>query len=74
MKKSGSEEFCSQNMMENECIEKFHLDGTTLTETSFLKRVPRWDPASGKAEFEADTRHVAMVLRDHDWRRQGRSL
>ena len=33
-------------------------------ETSFLNRVIRWDPASGRAELEADTRHVAMVLRD----------
>ena len=24
----------------------------------------RWDPASGRAELEADTRHGAMVLRD----------
>ena len=36
----------------------------TLTETSFLNRVTRRDPASGRAELEADTRHVAMVLRD----------
>ena len=36
----------------------------TLTETSFLNRVIRWDPASGRAELEADTRHVAKVLRD----------
>ena len=35
----------------------------TLTETSFLNRVTRRDPASGRAELEADTRHVAMVLR-----------
>ena len=33
--------------------EKFHSDGNTLTETSFLNRVIRWDPASGRAEREA---------------------
>ena len=29
-----------------------------------MNRVIRWDPASGRAELEADTRHVATVLRD----------
>ena len=33
-------------------------------EASFLNRVIRWDPTPGRAELEADTRHVAMVLRD----------
>ena len=41
----------------------FHSDGNTLTETSFLNRVIRWNPTSGVAELEADARHVAMVLR-----------
>ena len=29
-----------------------------------LNRVIRWDPTSGRAELEADTRHVAMLLQD----------
>ena len=45
-------------------VGRFHSDGNTLTDNSFLNRVIRWDPASGGAEMEADTRHVAMVLRD----------
>ena len=43
---------------------KFHSDGNTAMEVSFLNRVVRWDPAPGRAELEADTRHVAMVLPD----------
>ena len=39
----------------------------TLTETSFLNRVIRWDPASGRGGLEADARHVATVLRDLGW-------
>ena len=46
------------------CTGKFRSDGNASMETSFLNRVIRWDPASGRAELEADTRHVAMVLRD----------
>ena len=33
-------------------------------EASLSNRIIRWDPASGRAEMEADTRHVAMVLQD----------
>ena len=33
-------------------------------EATFLNRVIRWDPVLGRAELDADTRHVAMVLRD----------
>ena len=36
----------------------------TLKEASFLNHVVRWDPTSGRAEMEVETRHVAMVLRD----------
>ena len=47
------------------CTGKFHSDGHTAMEASLLNRVMQWDSTSGKAEFlEADTRHVAMVLRD----------
>ena len=49
------------------CTEKFHSDGNTSMETSFLHRVIRWDPASASAELEADTRHFAMVLLDLGW-------
>ena len=38
-----------------QCVEKFLSNGNTLMETSFLNRV---------TELEADTRHIAMVLRD----------
>ena len=31
---------------------------------SFLNRVVWWDPTPGRAQLEADPRHVAMVLRD----------
>ena len=33
-------------------------------EASFLNRVIQWVPTPGRAELEADTRHVAMVLGD----------
>ena len=36
-------------------------------EASFLNRVSRWDPTSGRAELEADTKHVATVLGDLGW-------
>ena len=49
---------------DGKCTGKFHSDGNTATEGSFYNRVIRWDPTSGRAELEADTRHVAMVLRD----------
>ena len=49
---------------DGKCMEKLHSDGNTLTETSFMNRVIRLDPGSGRAELEADTRHVVMVLRD----------
>ena len=52
----------SQN--DGKCTEKFHLDGSTTMETSFLSRVVRWDPTSGRAELVADPRHEATVLRD----------
>ena len=42
---------------------KFLTDGNIAMEASFLNRVIRMDPTSGMAELEADTRHVAMVLR-----------
>ena len=38
IKKSGSKVNCSLNTMEK-CTRKFHSDGSTLTETSFLSRV-----------------------------------
>ena len=41
---------------DGKCTEKFHSDGNILTETSFLNCVIRWDPASGRAELEADRR------------------
>ena len=44
--------------------EKFHSDGNTLTKHRFVNHVIRWDPASGRAEWEADMKHFAMVLRD----------
>ena len=43
---------------------KVHSDGSTAMEATFLNRVISWDLVSGRAELEADTRHVAMVLRD----------
>ena len=63
MRESGSKVYCSRNTMEK-CTGSSIRIANTLTETSFLNRVIRWDPASGRAELEADTRHVAMVLRD----------
>ena len=45
-------------------------DVNTLTDISFLNGVIWWDPASGEAEMEADTRH-AMVLRDLGFGRVG---
>ena len=39
-------------------MQKFHLGGNASMETSLLNRVVRCDPASGKAQEEADTRHV----------------
>ena len=42
---------------------KFHADGNIAMEASSLNRVIRWDLTSGRAELDADTRHVAMVLR-----------
>ena len=33
-----------------------HCDGSSVLD--------QWNPTSGRAELEADTRHVAMVLRD----------
>ena len=44
---------------DGKCTGKFHSDGNALTETSFLNRVIRWDPASARARMEADTRHVS---------------
>ena len=38
----------------------FHSDGNTLTETSFLNRVIRWNPTSGVAELEADAGHSGI--------------
>ena len=49
---------------DGKCTEKCHLDGSTAMEASFLHRVLRRDPTSGRAELEAVTRHVAMALRD----------
>ena len=57
------EKWFSRNTMEH-ARRSFHSDGDTLTKTSFLNCVIRWDPASGRGELEADARHVAMVLRD----------
>ena len=49
---------------DGKCTGKFHSYENILRETSFLNCVISWDPASGRAELEADTRHVAMVFRD----------
>ena len=49
---------------DGKCTGKLHSDGNTAMEATFLNRVIRWDPVLGRAELEADTRHVAMVLRD----------
>ena len=46
------------------CTVKFKSDGNTAMEASFLNRVILWDSSSGRAVLEADTRHIAMVLRD----------
>ena len=46
------------------CTEKFHSNGNSAMEGSFLSHVIRWTPTSGRAELEADKRHVSMVLRD----------
>ena len=35
----------------------------TLQEAVFLNRVLKWYPQVGRAEFEADTRHVEVVLK-----------
>ena len=48
---------------DGKCTGKFHSDGNTAIEASFLNRVIGWDPPSRRAELEADTRHVAMVRR-----------
>ena len=48
---------------DGKCAEKFHSDDNTTTEASFLSGVIRSDLTSDKAELEADTRHVALVLR-----------
>ena len=45
------------------CTEKFHSDGNTAMEASFLNRVMRWDPTSGRAELVADMLRFAMLLR-----------
>ena len=42
--------------------ERFRAAGNTAMEASYLNRLIRWDPTSGMAELEADTRHVAVVL------------
>ena len=49
---------------DGKCTGKFHTDDNTSMDTSFLYRVTGWDPAPGRDDLEADTRHVAMVLRD----------
>ena len=49
---------------DGKCTEKFPSNGNGAMEASFLNRVIRWDPTSGRAGLEADTRHVAMVRRD----------
>lgn len=49
---------------EGKCTGKFNSDAADPSEASFLNRVIRWDPTAGRAELEADTRHVEMVLRD----------
>ena len=49
---------------DRKCTRKLHSDGNTAMEATFLNRVIRWDPVLGRAELEADTRCVAMVLRD----------
>ena len=45
------------------CSGKFHSNGNIAMEASFQHGVIQWDSVSGRAELEADTRHVAMVLR-----------
>ena len=44
---------------DGKCTAKVHSDGNTAMEASFLKRVIKWDPTSGRA----DTKHIAMELR-----------
>ena len=63
MRKSGSKVYLFSKY-DGKCTGSSIRIANTLTETSFLNRVIRWDPASGRAELKADTRHVAMVLRD----------
>ena len=45
------------------CTGKFH-SGNIAMEASFLNRVIGWEAHLAGAELEADTRDVAMVLRD----------
>ena len=59
MRRSGS-----KASHDGKCTGNFHSDGNISMAASFLNRVLRWDPGSGRAELEADTRHVPMVLRD----------
>ena len=63
MKRNGSTASCFSKY-DGKSTGKFHSDGNTAMEASFLNGVIQWDPTSGRAELEADTRHVAMVLRD----------
>ena len=49
---------------DGKCTGQLQSDGNTAMEASLLNRVIRWGPTPGSAELEADTRHVAMVLRD----------
>ena len=47
------EENCFESVLfskcDGNCTGKFHSDGNTLTETSFVNRAIRWDPTSGRA-------------------------
>ena len=48
---------------EGKCTVKFHSDGNTAMEASFLNRVVRWDPTSGRAELEASPVVTAVAKR-----------
>ena len=62
------EEKCLESVLcskyDGNCTDKFHSDCNAAMGASFLTREIRRDPTSGRAELEADTRYVAMVLRD----------
>ena len=61
LKRNGSKASCSRPWKVHGEV-PFRCN--TAMEASFLHRVIQWVPTPGRAELEADTRHVAMVLGD----------